>query len=164
MERKITRKLLEDFEKRMLEDEKSKATTQKYLRDLHCFVNYANDRAIDKGHVLEYKAELARAYALTSENSMLDASLPIISLKRPMQKGCLIVMENGLHSVSFPFITAGVFGGSLADPAGESTKQYCRVYLKFTADYPDYAPLVMFSILLHCIGDKSRGVCSKQLC
>ena len=73
MERKITRELLKDFEKNMLEDEKSKATVEKYLRDLHCFVNYANGRAIDKTLVLEYKAELAHSYALTSANSMLAA-------------------------------------------------------------------------------------------
>lgn len=73
MERKITNELLIKFETSMFEDEKSKATTQKYLRDLHCFVNFTNERAIDKGLVLEYKAELARNYALTSANSMLAA-------------------------------------------------------------------------------------------
>ena len=73
MERKITRELLKDFEKNMLEDEKSKATVEKYLRDLHYFVNFANERAIDKTLVLEYKAELAHNYALTSANSMLAA-------------------------------------------------------------------------------------------
>lgn len=73
MERKITKELLKDFEKSMFEDEKSKATVEKYLRDMRCFVDYANDRAIDKPLVLEYKAELAGTYALTSANSMLAA-------------------------------------------------------------------------------------------
>lgn len=49
-----------------------------------------------------------------------------------------VLMDNGLHIISFPLISAGIFGGLLADPAGESTKQCCRAYLKFTADYPDY--------------------------
>ena len=48
MERRITRELLKDFEKNMFEDEKSNATIEKYLRDLHCFVNFANDRELDK--------------------------------------------------------------------------------------------------------------------
>lgn len=73
MERRITRELLKDFEKNMFEDEKSNATIEKYLRDLNCFVNFANNRELDKTLVLEYKAELARAYALTSANSMLAA-------------------------------------------------------------------------------------------
>ena len=47
-------------------------------------------------------------------------------------------MENGLHSISFPLISSGIFGGDLSDPAGESTKQCCRAYNKFIADYPDY--------------------------
>ena len=73
MERKITRKLLKDFEKNMFEDERSKATVEKYLRDLRYFADFANGRAIGKGLVLEYKTELARTYALTSVNSMLAA-------------------------------------------------------------------------------------------
>jgi len=50
----------------------------------------------------------------------------------------LVLMENGLHSISFPLISSGIFGGSLADPAGESAKQCCRAYNKFISDYPAY--------------------------
>ncbi|SCY62949.1 macro domain-containing protein [Butyrivibrio sp. INlla14] len=49
-----------------------------------------------------------------------------------------VMMDNGYHSISFPLISAGIFGGSLSNPAGESTKQCCRAYKKFTEDYPDY--------------------------
>ena len=49
-----------------------------------------------------------------------------------------VLKENGLHSISFPLISSGIFGGDLPDPAGESTKQCCRAYNKFTADYHDY--------------------------
>ena len=49
-----------------------------------------------------------------------------------------ILKENRLHSISFPLISSGIFGGNLPDPAGESTKQCCRAYNKFTTDYPDY--------------------------
>lgn len=49
-----------------------------------------------------------------------------------------VLMKNGLHSISFPLISAGIYGGSLSDPVGESTKQCCRAYCKFIADYPDY--------------------------
>ena len=73
MERKITEKLLRNFENSMYENEKSKATVEKYLRDLRYFANFTNGRPIDKGLTLEYKAELGRNYALTSANSMLAA-------------------------------------------------------------------------------------------
>lgn len=49
-----------------------------------------------------------------------------------------VLKDNGLHSISFPLISAGIFGGSLVHPAAESTKQCCRAYLKFVSDYPDY--------------------------
>ena len=50
-----------------------------------------------------------------------------------------VLMQNELHSISFPLISSGIFGGRLADPVGESTKQCCRAYNKFIADYPDYS-------------------------
>ena len=49
-----------------------------------------------------------------------------------------VLRENDLHSISFPLISSGIFGGDLPDPAGESTKQCCRAYNEFTSDYPDY--------------------------
>lgn len=49
-----------------------------------------------------------------------------------------VLMDNGLHSISFPLISSGIFGGSLTNPVAESTKQCCRAYKKFISDYPDY--------------------------
>lgn len=50
----------------------------------------------------------------------------------------VILMDNGLHSISFPLISSGIFGGSLDNPVAESTKQCCRAYSKFIDSYPDY--------------------------
>ena len=49
-----------------------------------------------------------------------------------------VLKDNGLHSISFPLISSGIFGGTLPNPAAESTKQCCRAYNKFIADFPDY--------------------------
>lgn len=49
-----------------------------------------------------------------------------------------VLKDNGLHSISFPLISSGIFGGNLADPVGESAKQCCRAYNKFVSDYPDH--------------------------
>ena len=49
-----------------------------------------------------------------------------------------VLKENGYHSISFPLISSGIFGGNLDNPAAESTKQCLRAYRKFTADAPDY--------------------------
>lgn len=50
----------------------------------------------------------------------------------------IVLMDNGLHTVSFPLISSGIFGGSLSNPAAESTKQCCLAYKRFTEDYPEY--------------------------
>ncbi len=47
-------------------------------------------------------------------------------------------MENGYHSISFPLISASVFGGNLENAPGESAKQCYRAFDKFVEDYPDY--------------------------
>lgn len=50
----------------------------------------------------------------------------------------VVLMENGYHSISFPLISSGIFGGNLPKPAQESTKQCIRAYSKFINDYPNY--------------------------
>lgn len=49
-----------------------------------------------------------------------------------------VLKDNGLHSISFPLISSGIFGGNLPNPAAESTKQCCRAFKQFIHDYPDY--------------------------
>ncbi|MDO4188575.1 MAG: macro domain-containing protein [Lachnospiraceae bacterium] len=49
-----------------------------------------------------------------------------------------VMMDNGYHSISFPLISSGIFGGSLDNPVAESTKQCLRAYNKFVQDYPNY--------------------------
>lgn len=49
-----------------------------------------------------------------------------------------VLKENGYHSISFPLISSGIFGGRLSNPAAESAKQCLEAYEKFTADNPDY--------------------------
>jgi len=50
----------------------------------------------------------------------------------------VVLKDNGYHSISFPLISSGIFGGSLENPVGESTKQCCRAYKKFVEDYSNY--------------------------
>lgn len=50
----------------------------------------------------------------------------------------LEVLKNyNLHSISFPLISSGIFGGNLEDPAGESTKECIKAYNDFINKY-DY--------------------------
>lgn len=50
----------------------------------------------------------------------------------------LVLKENNLHSISFPLISSGIFGGDLDNPVSESTKQCLYAYDQFISDYPEY--------------------------
>ena len=50
----------------------------------------------------------------------------------------VVLKDNDLHSISFPLISSGIFGGNLPNPVAESTKQCLRAYNTFVRDYPEY--------------------------
>lgn len=91
-------------------------------------------------------AVITPAFNMTNAKSIIHAVGPDFSrtpaafkeLFDAYYSSLRVLMDNGLHSISFPLISSGIFGGSLSNPAAESTKQCCRAYLKFTADHPDY--------------------------
>lgn len=64
----IETKMLEAFKVYLRENEKSKATCEKYVRDVNHFAEFVGGKAIDKGVLLDYKAELEKEYAATSAN------------------------------------------------------------------------------------------------
>lgn len=70
----------------------------------------------------------------------------------------VVLQENGLHSISFPLISSGIFGGNLKNPAAESAKQCCRAYGKFIADYPDYDIDVMLCAFSPIEMQQAQGV------
>ena len=65
MERRMTDGILNAFETMLKEDEKSKHTVEKYMRDVRCFQCFAEERGIDKVLTIEYKAFLEKEYAKT---------------------------------------------------------------------------------------------------
>lgn len=50
----------------------------------------------------------------------------------------VVLMENGYHSISFPLISSGIFGGHLENPARESARRCCEAARLFVAKYPEY--------------------------
>ena len=69
---KVTHNSIEEFRAYLCEEERSKATIEKYLRDAERFIRFANGEAITKGLVVSYKQYLQdQKYAIRSINSML---------------------------------------------------------------------------------------------
>lgn len=73
MEHYLNNGLIQIFNRRLIEDERSAATIEKYLRDLRAFQRFANGESICKPLVIRYKRHLAEIYAPASVNSMLAA-------------------------------------------------------------------------------------------
>ena len=65
---------LEEYRRRLTEEEKSQATISKYMHDVQVFFGYlGKERYINKEKIILYKEYLIKNYALTSANSMLAA-------------------------------------------------------------------------------------------
>lgn len=71
--KKITSKLIEGYKKYLIEEEKSSATVEKYVRDVNAFNCWIGSRPLEKMTVLEYKEYLIQNYMPASVNSMLSS-------------------------------------------------------------------------------------------
>ena len=69
----ITQKLIEEFKDFLISEEKSKATIEKYIRDICAFLEWLCGRNVDKNAVLEYKSYLVENYKPASVNSVLSS-------------------------------------------------------------------------------------------
>ena len=72
-ERFINHAMLESFQHHLIDEERSPATIEKYLRDVQHFVCFTGGKMLSKQLMLAYKAELEAHYAVSSANSMLAA-------------------------------------------------------------------------------------------
>lgn len=49
-----------------------------------------------------------------------------------------VLRENKLHSISFPLISASIFGGKLPNAPATSADSCVKAYMRFTETFPDY--------------------------
>lgn len=61
------------FKKYLIEQERSRYTIDKYIHDTRIFLEFVNNRSINKELVIEFKSFLEERYAASSANSMLAA-------------------------------------------------------------------------------------------
>lgn len=67
----ISEKSLSDFQKHLIQEEKSSITIEKYMHDVKDFYIFVNNRVLTKDVVIEYKTQLTEKYAVRSVNSKL---------------------------------------------------------------------------------------------
>lgn len=73
MESRMTRAHILQFQNKLIEEEKSAATIQKYLRDIEAFFTFTGEEAVTKDMAIRYKQYLKENYKPSSVNSMLAA-------------------------------------------------------------------------------------------
>ena len=71
--KKITDKIIEKFRKYLINEEKSAATLEKYIRDITAFMVWLGSKQLCKAKVMEYKEYLIGSYAPASVNSILSS-------------------------------------------------------------------------------------------
>ena len=71
--KRITNELIQKFKTYLINEEKSSATLEKYIRDVVAFMQWLNERVVEKVVVMEYKQNLIENYAPASANSMLSS-------------------------------------------------------------------------------------------
>lgn len=69
----ITQELIEKFKNHLVNEEKSEATLEKYIRDISAFLAWLCGQAVNKTVVLAYKNFLTENYKPASVNSMLSS-------------------------------------------------------------------------------------------
>ena len=80
MQRILSARHLTDYRTHLLEEEKSPATVEKYLRDTGAFAAYTAGKPVTKELVIAYKQQLVeKNYALRSVNSMLAGVNSLLS-------------------------------------------------------------------------------------
>lgn len=62
---------IKEYKTHLINEEKCKATIEKYIRDITVFYEWLSDRELTKELALEYKVQLMENYAPTSVNSIL---------------------------------------------------------------------------------------------
>lgn len=96
-------------------------------------------------------AVITPAFNMTNAKNIIHAVGPdfrktpkaFLELFNAYYNSLVVLMNNNLHSISFPLISSSIFGGNLPNPAGESAKQCGRAYKKFVQDFPNYNVNVM---------------------
>lgn len=69
----ITVELIQEFKNYLLNEEKAKATLEKYVHDVTVFKDWIGGREVEKQMVIEYKSEIIEKYKPASVNAIISS-------------------------------------------------------------------------------------------
>lgn len=121
MGKKITKAMLEEYKAYLYEQEKSKATIQKYMRDLKKLVDFVDDKEMSKSLAIQYKEYLKEneGYKTSSVNSFLVAANRFFEFMRwyefrvktfKLQKEVFMPQSNELSKWEYKQLVETAFG------------------------------------------------------
>ena len=92
------------------------------------------------------EAVITPAFGITNAKAVIHAVGPDFGatpaafeqLQAAYANSLKVLMENGLHSIAFPLISSGIFGGSLANPVAVSVQSCRQAYEEFEKTFPQY--------------------------
>ena len=96
----ISKEMLPAYREYLRDEERSRATVEKYLRDVRGFLEYVGEnQVLGKERIREYKEELRERYKISSANSMLAAvNSFLVFLGREELKVKLFKVQKVLYS------------------------------------------------------------------
>lgn len=59
-------------------------------------------------------------------------------LENAYYNSLIVLKDNNLHSIAFPLISSGIFGGNLDNPLKVSKDMFMKAYNKFINEYKEY--------------------------
>ena len=94
----LSEKIIKNFEEYLHSEEKSAATIEKYIRDVHEFMAYTTDAAITRERVIEYKVWLLKKnYAVRSISSILASLNRLFSFLKWID--CKVILKSILSLI-----------------------------------------------------------------
>ncbi len=79
------------------------------------------------------------------------------TLEEAYYNSLIVLRDNDLHSISFPLISSGIFGGKLPNPVGLSTEKCIKAYKRFIEENPEYK----IDVLLCAFTEKEMQLASE---
>lgn len=91
-------------------------------------------------------AVITPAFNITNAKYIIHAVGPdfnkstsnIQNLFKAYYNSLIVLKDNNLHSISFPLISSGIFGGNLENPVETSTRECLNAYNTFINTFKDY--------------------------